>query len=87
MLPKAQHQPTSRSQNLIVATVAAQVSSKLLFPVMVVALRHASMVGAPMPEAPVDEDCDLLTAEHDVCFTAQPGERAHVLAVTQAGGM
>jgi hypothetical protein len=66
MLPSTDYDPTCITQRLSDSLVPLPVSLELLPPPLGVCLRGHGMLGAAMPEAPIDEDGDACTAEHDV---------------------
>jgi hypothetical protein len=84
VFPDADHRPASSGKGGVSLPIAFDVAPQLGSPVPVVGRRFAAMFRAHMPEAPVDEDGDLLGGEDyvgtDLRTVAEPEEQ--ILAVT-----
>jgi hypothetical protein len=66
MFPMAQDRPSGGAQKSRVSSVALDVARELCAPVMRVSVRWPPVLGASVPETPVDEHYDALRSEDDV---------------------
>ena len=66
MLPVPQDEPSSIGEIRGGTEIAPGVSIDFGFPVALVRLRRNEVLGAPVPETPVDEHCDPSSGEDDV---------------------
>jgi len=71
VLPNSDHSPTKTFEGLIVASVSADVSTDLLLPINLIALRHSQVAVASMPEATINENREALFPKHKVRFAVQ----------------
>lgn len=70
VLPNPNRDPAARTKNCIGLGITESVSFDLLIPEGRVADWQRAVVGAPMPEAAVNENRNLGPRKHDVCFSA-----------------
>lgn len=66
MLPEAQHLPAGILESCSLFSVPDDVALKFHGPVVIVDVWLVTVLGATVPEAPVDEDCDFLSSECDI---------------------
>jgi hypothetical protein len=74
MLPHPYGRPAGRSKALVGVAVPAHVAFDLLSPPTGIALRARAVLGAPMPEASVDEYRDPCGREQQVSTASHPWE-------------
>lgn len=86
VLPESEHEPACVEERGVGFAVAHNVSLELRSPVAGVRLRCRRVFRAAVPEAPVDEDCDAPSGEHDV-GTSTSAEWSVVDPVAQPGGV
>ena len=84
VLPYAHDGPTGVVQRCVNYLIAVLVLLDLGRPVLVIPDGRPVMVGAAVPEAAVDEDCDLGAREHDVRCAPQLGNRSGSNAISEA---
>lgn len=72
VLPDCDHGPAECVEVASVSNVSRTIRAQLHRPVAAIARRHGEALRASVPEAPVDEDCDLLPTEREV---GSPGQR------------
>lgn len=82
VLPHTYGQPPSLFQKSVRVAVAGHVRRQLFFPPLGVGPWRCPMLRAHVPEAPVDEDCHLRWAEHDV--GSSPYCRKHLTIESKA---
>jgi hypothetical protein len=66
MLPQALDGPAGLAESSVVSPIAIDIGGELRQPILAVAVGHRAMLGARVPEAPVDENSELQPREHDV---------------------
>jgi hypothetical protein len=87
VLPEAQHLPAMLLKVSNRSRVALAVLDELLRPPGAVGSRHLAVIGAAVPEAPVDEDGNLLAREGDVDRTTWEVRNWILDPVSASGGM
>lgn len=88
MLPEAEDQPASLCELRGCLAVPCPVAVDLGLPVVSIGHRCDEVLGAAVPEAPVDEDSDPKPCEHDGSPSAQSGSIWRVVdAEAKSGGM
>jgi hypothetical protein len=87
MLPVAEDNPTRSLKFGRRVPIALAIPKQLRGPVLGIG-RHVVMVlKTAVPKAPVDEDCDPLLREDEICTTTKPSQGREVNAVPQSGRM
>lgn len=76
MFPHTDDRPTLGLHTRRCIEIAIPVGLQLLLPVVDVDARSASVVSTAVPEAPVDEDRDLVAREHHVGSPPEGGDRS-----------
>lgn len=66
VFPSAHNDPPKGMELLVGVAIPCDVAIQLGSPVRRVGARIGSVLRAPVPEAPVDEDGELMSSEHDV---------------------
>lgn len=85
VFPDTDYPPTGLRQRLILLPISFGVRCKLLLPEPPVGPWQLPMLGAPMPEAAIDEYCDAFPAEDHVGTDGWAGSLdPHVHAESQA---
>ena len=72
MLPDTDHLPARLVQGEVVLAVAGHVPLELGLPVIDMGAGNIPMIGAAVPEAPINENRDSKTHEDDVDSTFDP---------------
>lgn len=84
MFPDSEHLPPEFSEMCVRFPVAFDVAGKLLRPPRRVPLRRGLVIGAPMPEAAVNEHGDFMTRKQDVGSPARQARQDSVDAIAKA---
>lgn len=79
VLPDAQDRPAGRGQCALVFEIASTGGLQLAGPPHGVGSREGGVLGAPVPEAPVDEHGDTCAREDDVGLASESGDRSAML--------
>jgi len=79
VLPYPDDGPSSGSQSLVGSSVTFDIAPQLGCPVRLVDGWLAAVLGADMPEAPVDEHCDAAAREHQVWAHSKSLEQHRVV--------
>jgi hypothetical protein len=87
VLPHPNHDPSRLSQGKVLLAVTLHVSLQLGRPPLSVAARRTKVLGALMPEAPVDEDRHARTSEDNIRPAPNTRQRLNVLAEAETAGM
>jgi hypothetical protein len=87
VLPDANNSPTCVPQYRISLLITADISVHFGNPILDVGSWLAVVDGAPVPEAAIDEHCDLRSRKDDVGGAANVGYWAPCDAVPQAASM
>ncbi len=89
VLPHAYHKPTSFLERHRHKPVAVHIAAQLRGPVPLIGRRLPPMLGTYVPEAAVNEDCDLPCREDDVRANLDPAfkDQPKVLAVSVTKAM
>jgi hypothetical protein len=66
MFPYPDHRPTLAPQLTVPPSIASLVTGDLVVPVITIGLWHSAMLGAAMPEAPVDKHSHSFPVEREV---------------------
>lgn len=83
MFPNANHGPSSVLKHAICVAIALHVLVQLAGPPLPVRGWRSAMLGASMPEAPVDEHRDVCLGESDVSAPTYARDYRNVDAVSQ----
>lgn len=83
MLPHSDGQPAMVTEFRISIPVTGNVRFDLAVPKACVSLRMRAVLGTPVPEAPINEDCDLLRSEYEVRLATEVRQRPNVQPVSQ----
>jgi hypothetical protein len=73
VLPNAQNFPAAQGECRFGAQIARDIRLQLRLPICPVGPRQGSVLWAPVPEAPVDEDRDTIAREDNVGSRSDPG--------------
>jgi len=84
VLPHTHSFPAGVGQQLIRLSIALTVPPDLLSPVRGVRLSNRVVVGAPVPETPIDEHCDLRTGKDEIRSSSHASNRTAVDVVPHA---
>ena len=85
VLPHTYDRPSLSTQEIVRLAISLHIARELLKPPLTVVGRKVPVLGAPVPEAAVDEDGDLCGSEHDVDAAAgMAGNDRDVQSVPEA---
>lgn len=68
VLPDPDCRPASNGKREIHPSISLDIATELGHPIRVIARWDVSVLGARMPEAPIDEDGDPATGKYDIRF-------------------
>ena len=87
MLPDPNHLPACFSELIVGILITFLISFDFCGPETGVRFGLSAMDGTTMPKAAIDENRYLFVSKHNVCSTAQVGQRLNVYFVGQSMGV